>query len=160
MALQAGDAAPDFKLSCAQGEEQGEFQLSAHRGKNVVIFFYALDFTPVCKSEMAEIQTDLSKFSGMNAEVVAISTDSVFSHIAYQKSLGGLTYAVAADRWPYAEVAAAYGIFPPTKHPIPFVNDRAVFIIDKDGKIAWSKVYDLGQQPALPEILEALGKLG
>jgi peroxiredoxin len=47
MALKAGDAAPDFKLSSMTGETQGEFQLSAHRGRNVVILFYALDFTPV-----------------------------------------------------------------------------------------------------------------
>lgn len=47
MALKAGDVAPDFKLACATGESQGEFQLSSHKGKNVVILFYALDFTPV-----------------------------------------------------------------------------------------------------------------
>ena len=47
MALKIGDPAPDFKLPCVTGETQGEFQLSSYRGKNVVIFFYALDFTPV-----------------------------------------------------------------------------------------------------------------
>ncbi len=47
MALRAGDMAPDFTLGSATGETQGEFKLSAHQGKNVVIFFYALDFTPV-----------------------------------------------------------------------------------------------------------------
>jgi hypothetical protein len=47
MAIKVGDTAPDFKLACATGETQGEFQLSAQQGKNVVIFFYALDFTPV-----------------------------------------------------------------------------------------------------------------
>ncbi len=47
MALKVGDTAPDFKLGCATGEKQGEFQLSGQKGKNVVIFFYALDFTPV-----------------------------------------------------------------------------------------------------------------
>lgn len=47
MPLKIGDDAPDFKLSCATGETIGEFQLSAHQGRNVVIFFYALDFTPV-----------------------------------------------------------------------------------------------------------------
>ena len=47
MALKVGDAAPDFKLGSAKGEKQGEFQLSSHQGKNVVIFFYALDFTTV-----------------------------------------------------------------------------------------------------------------
>jgi len=47
MALNAGDMAPDFKLSCTTSDTQGEFHLSAHRGKNVIILFYALDFTPV-----------------------------------------------------------------------------------------------------------------
>lgn len=47
MALKEGDVAPDFKLGSAAGETQGEFQLSSHKGKKVVIFFYALDFTPV-----------------------------------------------------------------------------------------------------------------
>jgi peroxiredoxin len=47
MVLKVGDAAPDFKLGSVTGETQGEFQLSSHRGRNVVVFFYALDFTPV-----------------------------------------------------------------------------------------------------------------
>jgi len=159
MALKVGDPAPDFRLTSATGETQEEFQLSAHKGKNVVLFFYALDFTPVCHSELSEVQADLSKFTSLDAVVVGISTDSVFSHIAYQKSLGGLSYPLAADRWPYAQAAQSYGIFPPSRHPIPFVNDRAVFIVDKQGKLAWSKVYELGEQPDLAEILDALKKL-
>ena len=95
----------------------------------------------------------------MNAQVVGVSTDTVFSHIAFQKQLGGLSFPLAADRWPYAATAAAYGIFPPTKHEIPFVQDRAVFLIDKDGKIAWSKIYELRQQPDNAEVLAELKKL-
>ncbi len=87
---------------------------------------------------------------------MGVSTDSVFSHIAFQKSLGGITFPLAADRWPYAQTAAAYGIFPPAKHTIPFVNDRAIFVVDKDGKIAWSKVYELRTLPEPSEVLEAL----
>jgi len=90
---------------------------------------------------------------------VGVSTDSVFSHQAFQKELGGLTFPLASDRWPYCETAKAYGIFPPSRHPIPFVNDRAVFAVDQAGKITWSKVYELGEQPDNKEILEALGKL-
>lgn len=90
---------------------------------------------------------------------MGVSTDSVFSHIAFQKSLGGLKYPLAADRWPYAATAQAYGIFPPSKHEIPFVNDRAIFVVDKDGKIAWSKVYELRQLPDLDEVLDALQKI-
>jgi alkyl hydroperoxide reductase subunit AhpC len=90
---------------------------------------------------------------------VGINTDTVFSHIAFQKSLGGLQFALATDRWPYARTAEAYGVFPPSKHQIPFVNDRAVFIVDKNGKIAWSKIYELKQTPDVGEILEALKRL-
>ncbi|MBZ5544084.1 MAG: redoxin domain-containing protein [Acidobacteriia bacterium] len=95
----------------------------------------------------------------MNAQVVGVNTDSVPSHIAFQKSLGGLSYPLASDRWPYAETAQAYGIFPASKHPVPFINDRAVFIVDRNGKVAWAKVYELKQQPDIAEILDALKKL-
>lgn len=87
---------------------------------------------------------------------MGVCTDTVFSHIAFQKLLGGLKFPLAADRWPYAATAQAYGIFPPTRHDIPFVNDRAVFIVDKEGKIAWSKIYELRTLPAVEEILAAL----
>ncbi len=159
MALKIGDAAPDFKLKCSMGESQGEFQLSAQKGKSVVILFYPLDFTPVCQSELAGFQAEIAKFADTKTQVVGISTDSIFSHIAFQKALGGVSYALATDRWPYAQTAQAYGVFPPTKHTIPFVNDRAIFVVDKDGKIAWSKVYEIGTKPLPGEVLETLSKL-
>lgn len=159
MTLHIGDAAPDFKTGQMMGEDQGEFQLSAHRGKNVVIVFYPGDFTPVCTNELQLIQSDLAKFASANAEVVGVSTDTVFSHKAFQKSLGGLSFPLATDRWPYAGVAKAYGVFPPTKHQIAFWNDRAIFVVDKNGKIAWSKVYEIGQVPDVDEVLGELGKL-
>ncbi len=90
---------------------------------------------------------------------MGVNTDSVPSHIAFQKSLGGLKYPLASDRWPYAQTAQAYGIFPAAKHPVPFLNERAVFIVDKNGKVAWAKVYELKEQPDQGEILEALKKL-
>ena len=108
---------------------------------------------------MSATQADLAKFTGYNAQVVGVNTDTVFSHIAFQKSLGGLKFPLATDRWPYAKTAEAYGIFPPNKHQVPFINDRAVFIVDKNGKIAWAKIYELRQQPDNAEILEALKKL-
>jgi peroxiredoxin len=159
MALNVGEAAPDFKAGRVIGEDQGEFQLSAQRGKNTVIVFYPGDFTPVCTNELQIIQSDLAKFAAANAEVVGISTDTVFSHAAFQKSLGGLSFALATDRWPYADIAKAYGIYPPTKHKLPFWNDRAIFIVDKNGNLAWSKVYEIGSVPDIDEVLQALAAL-
>jgi peroxiredoxin len=159
MALNIGDTAPDFKLLSVTGDKQEEFQLSSHRGKNVVLLFYALHFSPVCSSELPSFQAALARLAEHNAVVVGISTDSFFSHIAFQKSLGGLSFPLAADRWPYAETANAYGLFPASKHQFGGVNDRAVFIVDKNRKIAWSKVYDLGEAPDVGEVLGALKKL-
>lgn len=108
---------------------------------------------------MSAIEADLAKFVGLNAQVVGINTDTAFSHIAFQKSLGGLKFPLASDRWPYAETAKAYGIFPASKHQFAFVNDRAAFVVDKNGKLAWSKIYELKQVPELSEIYDALRKL-
>lgn len=108
---------------------------------------------------MPAIQADLDRFAGLNAQVVGVNTDTIFSHIAFQKSVGGLSFPLASDRWPYAKTATNYGIFPATRHDFAFVNDRAVFIVGKEGRIAWSKLYELGEQPGTAEILEALGKL-
>jgi alkyl hydroperoxide reductase subunit AhpC len=108
---------------------------------------------------LSAFQADLARFADLNAQVVGVCTDTVFCHIAFQKHLGGLKYPLATDRWPYAKTAADYGIFPPTKHSVPFFNDRAVFIVDKEGKIAWSKIYELREQPGNREIIEALKKL-
>ena len=82
-----------------------------------MLAFYPLDFTPVCQSELGSFQADLDKFTGANTEVLGICTDSVFAHIAFQKHLGGLKFPLATDRWPYAEVATAYGVFPPPSIP-------------------------------------------
>jgi len=90
---------------------------------------------------------------------VGVNTDSIFCHKAFQKSLGGLGFPLASDRWPYAETAIAYGLFPATKHKLGGINDRAVFIVDKKGKIAWAKVYEIGEAPKVSEILDELKKL-
>jgi peroxiredoxin len=159
MALKAGDTAPDFKLPAVVGEKEEEFRLSSHRGERVVLLFYALDFTPVCSAELPPFRAEAGKLSGHDAVVVGISTDTIFSHSAFQKSLGGLSFPLASDRWPYAETAKAYGLFPATKHQFGGVNDRAVFIVDREGKIAWAKVYELAETPSVDEILEALKKM-
>src|SRR5215831_17674599 len=109
MPLNVGDPAPDFKLPSMTGETQGEFELSAYKGKKVVICFYALDFTPVCQDQMSVMQASLPKFAEANAQIVGVTTDSIFAHRAFQKSLGGLSFPLASDRWPYAETAKAYG---------------------------------------------------
>src|SRR6266480_6230457 len=108
---------------------------------------------------MSVMQANLAQFTGLNAQVVGINTDTIFTHKAFQKSLGGLSFPLASDRWPYAEAATAYGIFPASKHQFGGTSDRAVFIVDQRGKIGWAKVYELGEMPDVGEILGAVQKL-
>jgi alkyl hydroperoxide reductase subunit AhpC len=108
---------------------------------------------------MPAYDRDLDKFAGLGAQVVGVSVDSVFSHMAWQKhDIGPLRYPLCSDFFPHGEVAKKYGVFRPGE-PIPGINERAVFIVDKAGKIAFSKVYDLGEQPPNEDCFAVLRKL-
>src|SRR5213082_3121642 len=108
---------------------------------------------------MPAYQADLEKFAGYDAQVVGISVDSIYSHIAWQqKSLGMLDYPLASDFWPHGAVAEKFGILR-RGDPIPGINERAIFIVDKQGKIVFAKLYDLGEQHDNEEAFAVLREL-
>jgi alkyl hydroperoxide reductase subunit AhpC len=108
---------------------------------------------------MPAYDADADKFADFNAQVLGISVDSIFSHIAWQeKSIGKLNYPLCSDFYPHGGLAKIYGVLREGP-PIPGINDRVIFIIDKDGKIVFSKVYELGEQPDNEEAFEVLKKL-
>jgi alkyl hydroperoxide reductase subunit AhpC len=108
---------------------------------------------------MPAYNADLEKFAGYDAQVVGVSVDSIPSHIAWQqKTVGKLNFPLASDFYPHGAVAKMFGILR-EGDPIPGINERAVFIVDKQGKIAFAKVYDLGQQPDNEDCFEVLRKL-
>ena len=101
----------------------------------------------------------LKQFADYDAQVVCISPDSIYSHLAWQeKSIGWLDYPLASDYWPHGAVAQKFGI-QRLGEPLPGINDRSVFIIDKTGKLAFAKVYELGQEPDYEELLAEIKKL-
>jgi alkyl hydroperoxide reductase subunit AhpC len=108
---------------------------------------------------MPAYDRDLDQFAGFNAQVVGVSVDSVFSHIAWQKhDIGALRYPLCSDFHPHGATAKKYGVFR-EGDPIPGINERAVFIVDKAGKIAFSKLYELGEQPPNEDCFAVLRKL-
>ena len=108
---------------------------------------------------MPAYDRDLEKFAGLNAQVVGVSVDSVFSHIAWQKhDIGPLRYPLCSDFYPHGATAKKFGAFR-EGDPIPGINERAVFIVDKKGKIAFSKLYELGEQPPNEDCFAVLRKL-
>lgn len=159
--IQVGAEAPDFELPCMTGEEKGMFRLSDLRGqKNVVLAFYALDWTASCASEMPALEAALARFAEHDTQVVGISADSIPSHEAWQKYVvGKLSYPLCSDFFPHAEVIGNYGLLRESP-PVPGISNRAVVIVDKAGKVAWKKVYEISSVPDVSEILEALEGLG
>jgi peroxiredoxin len=108
---------------------------------------------------MPAYEADLQKFAGVDAQVVGISCDSTFCHIGWQeKEIGMLHYPLLSDFYPHGAVVEKYGIMR-SGPPLPGISERAVFAIDKAGKIAFAKVYELGEQPPNEEVLEALREL-
>lgn len=153
MALKPGDDAPDFELRSHRG---GTVKMSDYRGsKNVVLAFHPLAFTPVCATQMCGYESDLGKFEAAGAAVLAVSIDAQPAKAAWAKTLGPISYDLLSDFHPHGEVAQKYGVF----RQQDGISERAVFVVDKHGKVAWSKVYDIPQQPDNSEILEALERL-
>jgi alkyl hydroperoxide reductase subunit AhpC len=95
----------------------------------------------------------------LDAQVVGMSIDSVFSHVAWQKfEVGKLSYPLGSDFYPHAEVSRQFGVLR-EGDPVPGISERAVFIVDKDGIIRFSKVYELGEVPENEDVFEVLREL-
>ena len=108
---------------------------------------------------MPALNANLAKFAGLNAQVLDISVDSVSSHIAWQKKeIGMMEFPLCADFYPHAGVSTQYGILREAP-PVPGISERAAFIVDTNGKLAFAKIYPLDALPDKEELLAALRKL-
>jgi alkyl hydroperoxide reductase subunit AhpC len=100
------------------------------------------------------------KFAALNAQVLDISVDSIASHIAWQKKeIGMMDLPMCADFYPHAEVARKFDILRDVS-PVAGISERAAFVVDKVGRIAFAQVYPLDQAPEHEDLLLALEKLG
>jgi peroxiredoxin len=152
MALKVGDEAPDFELRSHRG---GTVKLSDFRGRRqVVVAFHPLAFTPVCAAQMCGYQSDLSRFDAANAAVLGISVDAQPAKSAWAQSLGPISFDLLSDFSPHGDVAQQYGVYRAKEG----ISERALFIVDTGGKIAWAKVYDIPQQPDNEDLFAALGR--
>jgi len=151
MAISVGTAAPEFTL---KDQSQKEVKLSDFKGKRVVIVFYPLDWSPVCTNEHACFVNDLKNFEKLDAQVLGLSVDSVWSHKAFAEKMG-IHYPLLADFHPRGAVADKFGAYLADKG----ITGRAIAIIDRGGKVAWYKNYDIPVVPDLKEVSEALAKV-
>jgi peroxiredoxin len=130
MTVATGQPAPGFVLPNQHGEE---VELASYRGRcNVVLVFYPFAFSRVCTGELCEIRDNLAGFAELDAEVLAISCDHMFSLRAYAES-DGLAFSLLSDYWPHGEVSRRYGLFDEQVG----CSARATVIVDADGVVRW-----------------------
>src|SRR5271169_1265201 len=152
MGIAVGNLAPDFTL---KDQSQKEVKLSDFAGKkNVVLVFYPLDWSPTCTNEHACFVNEMKAFETLDAEVLGVSVDSVWSHKAYAEKMG-IHYSLLADFQPRGAMAEKYGVYLPEKG----ITGRSIIIVGKDGKVAWVKNYDIPVLPDLKEVASALEKV-
>jgi glutaredoxin-dependent peroxiredoxin len=152
MALNIGDTAPDFKLFSS---DKNEVSLSDHKGKNVVVLFFPLAFTGVCTTELCTLRDDIGSYANLNAEVIAISVDSLFTLEKY-KAEQKLPFTLLSDF--NKETSAAYGsLYENFVLGMKGVSKRSAFVVDTQGKIKYAEVLDdAGQIPNFDNVKAAL----
>lgn len=144
--------APDFSLPSTPDQK---VSLSEFKGKPVVLAFYPADWSPVCGDQMALYNEILSVFQEYNAQLIGISVDGIWSHLAYAKA-NKLHFPLLSDFEPKGAVARQYGVYREKEG----VSERALFVIDADGVIKWSYLSPVGINPGADGIIEALETLG
>ena len=150
--LQPGAEAPDFELPSTPDQK---VRLSEFRGQPVILAFYPEDWSPVCSDQLGLYQAVLPEFQKFNAELMGISVDSVWSHLAFAKDRN-LHFPLLSDFEPKGEVARTYQVYRAKEG----TTERALFVIDADGIIRWSYVSPVGVNPGADGILRALENLG
>jgi peroxiredoxin len=149
--LTPGTRAPDFTLHSAPDQS---LSLREYRGRPVVIAFYPADWSPVCSDQMGLYAQVMPEFKKFNADVLGISVDSIWSHLAFAKDRR-LNFPLLSDFEPKGAVSRAYGAYEPRSGE----STRALFVLDSQGTIVWSMLSPDGINPGADGILSALEKL-
>jgi peroxiredoxin len=149
--LAAGTVAPAFSLHVTPDQK---LSLSELRGKPVILAFYPADWSPVCGDQMELYNEILPEFQKHGAELIGVSVDGVWCHEAFAEDRH-LHFPLAADFEPKGQVAMSYGAYRAGEG----VCERALFVIDRNGVIAWSYRSPIAINPGADGILEALEDL-
>lgn len=149
--LPVGAQAPDFELPDSSGEK---IRLRDFRGRPVVLVFYPLDWSPGCSQQLDLYQQEIEEFERRDTQILAVSVDTVYSHGAWA-AVRGISFPLLADFHPKGEVIRRYKVW---REQDGF-SERALYVIDPQGKIAWSHVSPYVHHiPDIYELLDAVDR--
>jgi len=151
--IQVGQPAPQFQAEAVSGDQFVNVKLSDYRGKWVVLFFWPLDFTFVCPTEVTAFSKRLSEFNALGAEVLGASIDSKFTHLAWKEKIGEIRYPMLSDIT--KEISSLYEVLREEEG----ISLRGLFIIDPDGVVRYQVVHDLSVGRNVGEVLRVLKAL-
>ena len=153
--LLAGDVAPDFDLPALVAGVKKRFHLREQLDKtDVVLAFYPLNWNTVSARQLTEYQAERSRIFP-EAEVVGISVDSIMNTTVWEREIGPFEFPLCSDFWPHGEVSRSYGVFR-DQPPLAGASERAIFVVGKGGKVAFSRVYGVEDSPPISDILQNL----
>ncbi len=149
--LAPGTPAPEFTLNSVPGES---YSLADLKGKPVVLAFYPADWSPVCGDQVALYNEMMDEFSDYGAQLFGISVDGVWCHKAFAENRN-IHFPLLSDFEPKGEISRRYGAYDKAGG----VSQRALFVIDGNGVIAWSYLSPMDVNPGADGIFAALEKL-
>ncbi len=150
-----GRPAPDFRMTTTKDLNTLDHEATPadYRGKWLVLFFYPADFTFVCPTEVLAFNEAIPEFGKLDAELLGVSTDGIFAHVAWMEfHIGNLDFPLASDRT--QEVSRAYGVLDEQGQ-----SARAVFVIDPEGVVRHEVVHDDRVGRSVNEILRVVQAL-
>src|SRR5580765_679893 len=151
MILSKRNAAPDFNLFATPDQK---LSLDELKGKCVILAFYPADWSPVCGDQMALYNETLTLFNKFNAQLIGISVDSKWCHMAFGETRN-LHFPLLSDFEPKGAISKLYGAY----NEVDGVSKRALFVLDEHGIIQWSHLSPDNINPGADGILEALEKM-
>ncbi len=149
--LEVGTKSPDFSLFATPDQR---IELNQLKGKRVILAFYPADWSPVCSDQMSLYNETLKYFQKQNAELIGISVDSKWSHLAFSQDRK-LHFPLLADFEPKGSVAKMYGVYDEDEGECK----RALYVLDEEGIIRWNYLSPVGINPGADGILNALDEM-
>jgi len=154
-----GDAAPDFELPALIAGVRQPLRLSSYCGqKSVALAFYPFNWQEISAAQLVSYQVQRPRVLASNAEILAITVDSIMNTTAWERAIGPFEFPMCSDFWPHGAVSERYGVLRKSGEGVG-ASERAVVVVNRSGNIVFRKNYNHDQVAPVEEVLTVLEKM-